>query len=89
MFIGAVKCSSNACCDTLLKNHAEALSGEAVATPSNVLVNYTEPRKSDVISNTISGRLMLIDGTSIMYRSYYKLLGMIFFALSLSPFFRC
>lgn len=28
-------------------------------------------------TNPLNGRVMLIDGTSIIYRSYYKLLGML------------
>lgn len=28
-------------------------------------------------SNSLGGRVMLIDGTSVMYRAYYKLIGML------------
>lgn len=30
---------------------------------------------SDINADALNNRVMLIDGTSIMYRSYYKLLG--------------
>ncbi|CAA7400375.1 unnamed protein product [Spirodela intermedia] len=58
-----------------LKNSMETSSESVRATPQNMLVDSSEPRKSDANCNTSTGRVMLIDGTSIMYRSYYKLLA--------------
>lgn len=31
--------------------------------------------KKEIVASPLNSRVMLIDGTSIMYRSYYKLLG--------------
>lgn len=82
MFISAAKGSSNAYQDTFLNSSMEASSENVRATHQSVLADSPDPRNSDTNCNTSTGRVMIIDGTSIMYRSYYKLLGM----PSLPPF---
>lgn len=36
--------------------------------------------EEETVNNPSNGRVMLIDGTAIIYRAYYKLLGMLFFS---------
>lgn len=64
-------------------------------SPSNVVIPseseqtqhqdaFVSPAKCEeraLNTNPSDGRVMLIDGTSIIYRAYYKLLGMLWFFL--------
>ncbi|PIA35110.1 hypothetical protein AQUCO_03600047v1 [Aquilegia coerulea] len=45
------------------------------ATFQEKLVELAKSKEPEISSNASNGRVMLIDGTSIMYRAYYKLLS--------------
>lgn len=43
-----------------------------------MLLGSVKPEEKPVNSHPSDGRVMLIDGTSVIYRAYYKLLGMLY-----------
>lgn len=61
---------------------ANATSLGTVIIPSEILhqdaqLNSAKCEERELNTNPSDGRVMLIDGTSIIYRSYFKLLGML------------
>ncbi|KAK7814652.1 hypothetical protein CFP56_002813 [Quercus suber] len=61
---------------------ANATSLNNVIIPSDILrqdaqLNLAKCEERALNANPSDGRVMLIDGTSIIYRAYYKLLGML------------
>ena len=54
-------------------NDLRNVKGEATQQESTSF--DSSQKRDDVNTDSSNGRVMLIDGTSIIYRSYYKLLG--------------
>lgn len=48
------------------------------AVQQGALLDSVESTEKEVKAGSSNGRVMLIDGSSIIYRAYYKLLGMLF-----------
>jgi hypothetical protein len=68
--------------------HATSLSNVVIPSESeqilrqDALLNSAKREEGALNTNPSDGRVMLIDGTSIMYRAYYRLLGISFYFLS-------
>jgi hypothetical protein len=68
--------------------HATSLSNVVIPSESeqilrqDALLNSAKREEGALNTNPSDGRVMLIDGTSIMYRAYYRLLGILFYFLS-------
>ena len=79
-FQGYCNLSNNA--KSSLTGVANATSLNNVIIPSDILrqdaqLNLAKCEEGALNTNPSDGRVMLIDGTSIIYRAYYKLLGML------------
>lgn len=53
------------------------VSSEDLSTTKHIVTDSSKLSKSDASVDLLNNRVMLIDGTAIMYRSYYKLLGIL------------
>lgn len=49
--------------------------GDVQQVQQDSLSDSVNRKRGEVKAESSSGRVMLIDGTSVIYRSYYKLLG--------------
>uniref|UniRef100_A0A1D1ZIK2 DNA polymerase I n=1 Tax=Anthurium amnicola TaxID=1678845 RepID=A0A1D1ZIK2_9ARAE len=58
-----------------LQSSVRTSHGAERETFQHMPVDSPVTRENDAQSNALEGRVMLVDGTSIMYRSYYKLLA--------------
>ncbi|MQM08904.1 hypothetical protein Taro_041754, partial [Colocasia esculenta] len=62
--------------ETALQSRLGTLHGTVSATSQKTAISSLELRKNDLCDNASNGgRIMLFDGTSIIHRSYYKLLA--------------
>ncbi|XP_078441213.1 5'-3' exonuclease family protein isoform X1 [Wolffia australiana] len=76
IFIGALKCYTSASSKMLLKTDPRHKRNSDIrANPRDTISDSPEARNNYSNCNASPGRVMLVDGTSIMYRSYYKLLA--------------
>lgn len=58
------------------ENNAAVYSQSQIILHQDTLLSSVK-REEETVNNPSNGRVMLIDGTAIIYRAYYKLLGMI------------
>lgn len=76
-------CSVSNILSTNLRGDAHRISSTTLETAEThqtlgqtTLLNYTQRQDTPVGIDSSNGRVMLIDGTSVIYRAYYKLIGM-------------
>lgn len=75
-------CSVSNIVNTNLRGDAHRISSTTLETAETnqtlgqtTLLNYTQRQDTSVGIDSSNGRVMLIDGTSVIYRAYYKLLA--------------
>lgn len=60
-------------------HNSVVITSESVQAVQEVaLLDTAKNTENEVNAESSNGRVMLIDGTSVIYRAYYKLLGMFF-----------